>query len=244
MKKLSKNLEKKLQDGIHNVFLQHGYTKEEDGFCYYNAQLYSDAYVTTHYSMNNGFFYKMEAVSKKIYLIEEIWSDMKPIINIKDSKFAPSLSFSSFSPEAGIISQSFYDPIFNGIKCPVSDEGVEEYLAIIQPLIENYFLPTSKKFNDLREINKIAMANFQWQERVQGFLGTEGVEFRRLIISKLVDDPKFEELYEFEMSFEQDYIKIAKETPSVAYLANYPVVLKEIYNRLKKIKPLENPILT
>ena len=45
------------------------------------------------------------------------------------------------------------------------------------------------------------------------------------------------------MAGEAGWLALAEENPSMAFVANYPAVYREVPRRLASIPPLDNPVL-
>ncbi|MFN3446536.1 MAG: hypothetical protein ACK44D_12410, partial [Bacteroidia bacterium] len=109
-------------------------------------------------------------------------------------------------------------------------------------ILENYLFPAVEKYLDLREIDKFINAEIKYQDYVQGFLGTEGTEFKRMIIAKLTGNPIYSELVITYRGYYEWYQNKGKEKGS-EFWGNYPEVFEELFRRLENVNPLTNPVL-
>jgi hypothetical protein len=236
-------LEILLADALKNLMHEFGFDKEEDTILYkYRKQCY-DFFSSAALSVNGSHFYKQELIQKRILPVESVWEDLMDSVRVTNMKNRPTITLTLRYCFPDLVNQPYFDRTFNGIKGEATPEGVDRYISIFRPLLTQHLLPAVDKYNDVMEINKVALESMALTKPVQGFLGTQGSKFRRLIIAKLAGDERFEELYDLEMKSEAEYLKTAAEDQSLAYFKNYPTVFREIYKRLKNVPPLENPIL-
>lgn len=244
MPQLSRDhLQRQLTDALEKLMSEYGYKKEDDSIMYNHCAEFYDIFLSMGLAVNGANFYKKEAIGRRIIQVELLWEDLMELVQIKPLKNRPSISISMAHAFPDLVNQSYYDKVFNGIKCDASEDGIHQYVTIYRSILDNHLLPAARKYQDIREINRFAMQSFKPTKEIQGFLGTDGDAFRRLIIAKLAGDGRFEELYDHEMQGEGEYLEIAEKKKGFEFLKNYPVVFREIYKRLKNVSPLENPVL-
>lgn len=188
------------------------------------------------------FFYTMPSVSRYIKTVEDFWIDLANKINIQVNPYFQTLNFSPLIIKPEIIKEEDYDRVYYGYKAIANEEGVDNFMELAIDLMDNYLFPATQKYLDLREIDKFVNAEIKYGEYVQGFLGTTGTEFKRLIIAKLVGNPIYNNLVDFFRSSYDWHNEKGKEKGS-EYLGNYPEVFETLFERLKNVKPLANPIL-
>jgi hypothetical protein len=236
-------LEILLAEALKNMMREFGFDKEEDTILYKYRKQFYDFFSSSAVSVNDVHFYKQELIQKRILPVESVWEDLMESVRVVNMKNRPTITITTRYCFPDLVNQPYFDQNFNGIKGEATPEGVDLYISVFRSILIKHVLPAVEKYNDIREINKVAMESMTLTKPIQGFLGTQGSKFRRLIIAKLAGDGRFEELYDLEMQAEAEYLKTAEEDQSLAYFKNYPLVFREIYKRLQNIPPLENPIL-
>ncbi|HEU0052048.1 MAG TPA: hypothetical protein VFQ39_02680, partial [Longimicrobium sp.] len=187
-----------------------------------------------------GLAYKYDGVDRRIPMVEEIWEDLQPLFRIQSLRWRPTLN--PFPP-ALREAPGYDEPTYTYAVVPTV-EGIAAYGRRFAAMYRDHILPELERFRDLREVCDVVLRDFEVNLELQRLLGSEGASFRRLIIARLAGDARFEELYDYEMTAAAEkWVKAAAENPTMPYLANYPEVMREIYQRLKSIPPLANPVL-
>lgn len=227
---------------LFNCIISNFSFKEIDSILYKYYKNYYLIHNSFGLSENSGYFYKVEGIGIRINLVEDIWSDLKIGIGINDSLNRSSIDISLGHSFPQIINQSYYDNIFQGIKCPATKDGIKSYVQIIKDLFNQYLLISANYYTDIKNIDKEVNSQLQLTQNNVGFLGTEGAAIRRIIIAKLADNPALEEIVKFHnKSFKDNYHLI--EADRKTYWDNYINTFNHVYERLEKIKPLDNSVL-
>lgn len=207
------------------------------------ARQYRDTMPPSHMVINAGFVYKQQGIGRRIPMVEDVWEDLKPLLRIEQNPSRPTLNFGMEWCYPGIVDEPDWDPLFYGLLVIPTPEGIEDYGKRFAALCQEHLFPAVERYRDLRAVCHDALKEFRFQPTVRGFVGSDGASVRRLILARLAGDPRYEALYEYEMSKEGEWLKAPEEDPSLAHLANYPRVFREVYRRLEAIPPLKNPVL-
>ncbi|HEU0054138.1 MAG TPA: hypothetical protein VFQ39_13220 [Longimicrobium sp.] len=209
------------------------------GYIWRRGRQFVDYMPPAHTGVYHGLAYKQEFVNRHIPIVEAVWEDLQPLLRIQQLPWRTTLSP---NPPA-LREEPGYDELFQGHVAVPSVEGIAAYGRRFAARYRDHILPEMERFRDLREVCDVALREFLFNPELQRLLGSDGVSCRRLIIARLAGDARFEELYDYEMVVAERWAAAAAEPPVVPHLANKPKVIREIYQRLKSIPPLENPVL-
>lgn len=237
---LKDKLDDLVEKELHKLFMrEYGFGIKENFLLKENRTFYDfiDCYGL---SENSGFFYKHEGLSRRISIVEDLWSDLKPKINIRDRINIESVRITIFHAFPAIIEQPYYDKIFRGIKCEATDEGIYQYIGIIKEYFEKHIFPTANKYKDIREIDKLINSTNDFPK--SGLLSTDGGIMRRIIIARLANNSRLDEIVGFHNESFNQNIHLVEED-KIPYWTTYLEVFNTVYERIKKIEPLKNPIL-
>lgn len=117
-----------------------------------------------------------------------------------------------------------------------AEQGMVE--RICEKVKTDYYTLVLPKLDEYSNIHKLdAIAN--GEDRTFS-LGNSERYFRKLIIARLSGNPNYESIYE-EMT--GMYKKIILDEPTDGYYQNQLWVIEQLYEKLKNVQPLENPIL-
>jgi hypothetical protein len=197
----------------------------------------------TNINVYQQFFCTKPILQRYITSVEKYWIDMASQINIQPGRYFATISLQPVILKPGIVTESNYDRVYHGYRAVSDKAGIDVFVKIVAEIINNVLFPASKQYLDLREIDKFVNAEIKYRDHVQGFLGTEGTQFKRLIIAKLAGNPIYDDLVTHYRGHYDWYTNKAKE-PGSAYWGNYPNVFESLFDRLKKVEPLKNPVVS
>jgi hypothetical protein len=208
-----------------------------------NGRQYRDIMPPSHMVINAGFVYKQQVIGRRIPMIEDVWEDLKPLLRVQQDPSHFTLYFRMELCYPGIVDEPDWDPLFYGMLAIPTPDGLADYGKRFAAVYRDHLLPVMERCRDLRAVCDDSLKDFASQAGMQGFVTGDGAAVRRLILARLAGDERYEALYEYEMARETAWLGVPEEHPSMAHLANYPQVFREVYQRLKSIPPLENPVL-
>lgn len=235
----TRKIEALLNEGFRKVLIDKGFVQETESPFYFRREDLNRVDFITYPGIKtyHQYFFTLPKFSRYINSVEKYWIDLAPKINIQVVPHFATIALFPQMVKPGIVNEPEFDKTYNGYKATADAEGIERFFEMATPLIDNYLLPAADRYLDLREIDQLVNAEVKYRGYVQGFLGTEGTEFKRLIIAKLTGNPIYDQLVELFSSSYNWYKEQAKESKS-EYWGNYPEVFEILFERLKDVQPL------
>lgn len=237
-------IEKLLNDGFKNMLRGSDFMQETETPHYFRMETANRLDFITYpgIKVSNQYFYSIPTLSRYIKPVENYWIDLAPKIGIQIVPHSVTLYFHPAFVNPGIQNEEDYNELYHGY-CGVADkEGVSNFFNLAEPLLSNHLFPVAKQYLDLKEIDKFVNTEVKFSPGVQGFLGTTGAVFRRLVIARLVGNPIYDEMVSTYRNGYDWYRNKGKE-PGLANWADYPEVYETLFDRLKDVEPLENTVL-
>ncbi len=198
---------------------------------------------STHiqYDYAYGLFFKSEYLEKRFDVVEDIWEDLQPSMEIHQLKNRGTIRLSMERCYPEVRFEPNYDKNRRGIGSEATLKGVKQYMEVVRVIIHDKMLPVLDKYSDLREIDKVVNFSLEFTQENSGFLGGDGSAFRRLIIAKLVGNPLYEDIYLYHKNLTENYIK-SLQGELDDFNKSRIGALHTVYERLKDVKPLENTV--
>jgi hypothetical protein len=181
-------------------------------------------------------------IHRRINSLEEIWQDYASLLNVNyDNKTdITTLRVSHLSAYPEIIKEQYYDG-YGTLEFKIEKDIIDNVIPkVLSFLIKDKIIPCLNKFNDLKHIDKIFNSSLDpSQELFDYTINHDGFIFKRMVVAKLVGNPRYEEICNHIKSRFPAVLETAKQ-PGKEYYANYPIVFDTVYERLKDVKPLDN----
>lgn len=182
------------------------------------------------------------SADKRIDPIEEIWDDyLSELMRVGESYVSTTLAF-----DANRIKDYEYDPVnlrermlnVDTYKSKQTEEGVSEMANQFLNNIKLYIVPTFDKFNNIQVLDAFVNGKPDYyHEVIHLFSAREALIYKKMIIAKLAGNK------DYELVCEAMKQRILKAEEGSARLVQYLLVYEEVYERLKTVEPLANPIL-
>jgi hypothetical protein len=226
-----------IKTNLHNWFYSIGYNKVSSEFIGFDRE--TEKYyekISVSVEINNDMLLgAIPSFSRKIKLINNFWEEYKAY-PLKTSGGIP------YTFSGDLIANFLFDeknrpkPIANWANWREAEPNMIE--KICEKVKEDYYgliLPKLDEYSNIYKLDVIANG----EDRTFSNTNTEQY-FIKLVVAKLAGNPKYEEIYQ-EMN--DMYKKIILDEPTDDYYKNNLWVIKKIYEKLKDVQPLENPIL-
>lgn len=200
-------------------------------------------YDSLDFSIRRDFILTYSAV-KRIDPIDEIIDDF--FLEIYPFEMTKRVQTSVLAFNAKRIKDYKFDPanIHQWVRCDdyyereATEEGVEQLAVDFFKAIEAYVIPTFDKYNNIQLLDACINETPEWYFEVIHLFTGNGLQYKKMIIAKLAGNKDYElvcEAMKRRILNTNSKGKISKET----FLSVY----EKIYERLKNVKPLANPIL-
>jgi hypothetical protein len=228
----------KIQSNIKDwlVSVGHNFEGKEFGDFVKETDKYIDTiFVSVEGTKSSGMILgNISTFSRKIKLIENFWEEYKKI-PLKISGGIPCTFSGNLMGDFLFDERGRPKSIANWANWREAEPDMVE--RICEKVKTDYYTLVLPKLDEYSNIHKLdAIAN--GEDRTFS-LGNE-VIFRRLIISKLAGNSKYEQSYEELLHrFKNGIIQY----PENEKYKNYLFVIEQLYEKLKNVQPLENPIL-
>ena len=204
---------------------------------------YVDIYRIDGAAVNGGQFYRSEGIDKKIVLVENIYEDLKEPFELNKSIFRPTIVISIGKIFTEYTELQNYDKIFKGVRNPCIPQGIKAYMEHVKNMFDNYLFPALENYNDLKEIDKIFNSSIEYPLDTLVSLLPPNCYFQRLIIARLVDNPLFNEIAEWEIKMYEKEIEEELQEHLILKRKKTLEAYKILYDRLKNMDPLKDTVL-
>lgn len=119
------------------------------------------------------------------------------------------------------------------------DNEIEKFKNTFIYEYENIICPFLKQTENIHWMDEVLNADpMDFDEPCKYFPDT-GLIFKKLIVAKLANNSKYEDMYKTYSNLYENFLKENNDEES----KNQYQVLQIVYDRLKDVKPLDNPIL-
>lgn len=192
-----------------------------------------------------GINFRLEySATKRIDPIEEIWDDyFSELISVGESYVNRTLAFN-----VNRVKDYEYDPEklrermlkADRYSSAQTEEGLSEMASQFLNNIKLYIVPTFDKFNNIQVLDAFVNEKHEYyHEVIHLFSAREGLIYKKMIIAKLADNKD----YELVCAAMRERLLILGASDGLLQQEKYLSVHEKIYNRLKTVEPLANPIL-
>jgi hypothetical protein len=228
---------KQIKSQLYDWIISIDFTKQGDIFYLFSKEMikYKDHIGISVEVHDNKLVSYIQIFTRRIELVEDFWQEYseKPL-NITGG--IPKTFGGSFPKDFLYNEKNQPKPIANWANWREDKGDIVE--RICEKVKSDYYTLVLPKLDEYSNIHKLdAIAN--GEDRTFS-LGNSERYFRKLIISRLAGNPKYEEIYE---GMTEMYKKIIVDEPTDEYYQNMLWVIEQLYEKLKNVQPLENPIL-
>lgn len=217
---------------------------ENDGNIFYERKF---DWGWDHCSLNRILFLETHLefginITRRYDMIENLWNDLRFQLNSLATSISnlslPTIIINHSNIYNELKQKSYYD---GSLRFEISEKGMEEILVAIN-FVMNKIFEKLDLFLDIRELDKYINTQFPFDEKLHSIIYWEGLMEKRITIAKYANNSNYEVLCNF-MRDSFDWYNENGKIEGQEYFLNYPIVFEKVYERLKNIKPLENPIL-
>lgn len=124
-------------------------------------------------------------------------------------------------------------------KSDATEEGIHQLVSELMESIKRYIIPTFNKYNDIRVLDAFINEKPAYYFEVIHLLTGNGLAYKKMIIAKLAGNKDYELVCEAMKQFIMNAEGKQTRMPVEAYYTIY----ERIYERLKTVEPLADPIL-
>lgn len=124
-------------------------------------------------------------------------------------------------------------------KSDATEEGIIQLINEFLEIIKLYIIPTFDKYNDIRVLDAFINEKPEYYFDVIHLLTGNGLVYKKMIIAKLAGNKEYELVCEAMKQFIMNAEGKQTRLPVEAYYAFY----ERIYERLKTVEPLADPVL-
>ena len=189
----------------------------------------------------NAKFRLTDVAIKRLNAVEEIWDDY--FLEITPLGVGEGYVNTTMAFNAGRIKSYKYDPTIKNqlyrtsyrYEVDATSEGVHE---LAKQFLENmllYVIPAFDKYDNIKALDSFVNEKPEYYLEVMHLLPGNGLEYRKMIIAKLAENPQYELVCEAmkQRILTREYVK------GIAPKENYLSVFERIYERLKNTPSLE-----
>ncbi|OQP57473.1 hypothetical protein [Niastella populi] len=193
----------------------------------------------------NGQFRLWYSASKRIEPVEGVWDDY--FLDIFPLGVGEEYVTRTIYFNASILREYQYDPM-NMIKwrrmndyhfADPTEEGIHELVGKFLETIKSYIIPTFDKYNNIQLLDAFINERPEYFFEVMHLFPDRGFEYKKMIIAKLAGNKDYELVCEAVRKDITTTEYVQGDLPMEKYLSLY----EKIYERLKTVAPLANPIL-
>jgi len=213
--------------------------KEKEPVLNYNADLGPD--VKADLSINikgwEGDYSFQTIYTITFNQVEKYWVKYKADLNEADQPRHPTLAFiiSDIDPQQ----DTGYHDMFGKSRYKAStDKDVQEFAGLFKKQYNELVEPLIKQAADIRWMNEKLNSNPMDFKQVAPF-HKQHLILRKLIIAKLAGDKKYEDIYTQFRDLCARHIAATNDELSKKIL----MVIDKVHEDLKKVEPLQNPVL-
>ena len=120
-----------------------------------------------------------------------------------------------------------------------SEDGVAELSRQFVNALQQYVIPAFDKYNDIRNLDAFVNENPEYYFEVIHLMTGEGFPYKKMIIAKLAGNKNYEAVCNAMWQRLSNIETVQCDVPKEKYLSVY----EKIYERLKTVDPLSNPVL-
>lgn len=228
---------KKIEIQLSNWMTEIGFVNDKkDSFLFTKRQkLYIDHVGISIEKHGDCIVGYVQIYTRKIALIESYWEEYKEtplkitggISKTFGDDFPKNFLFSEHNRPKSIANWANWREAAPDMVEKICEKVKSDYYDLV--------LPKLMEYSNIHKLDTIANG----EDRTFS-LGNSERYFRKLIIARLSGNPNYESIYE-EMT--GMYKKIILDEPTDGYYQNQLWVIEQLYEKLKNVQPLENPIL-
>lgn len=193
----------------------------------------------------NGRFRLTYGASKRIDPVEKIWDDY--FLDITPLGVGKTYVNRTIYFNARILNDYQYDPanrikwrkMEDNLDVNPTEDGVKELVAKFLDTINLYLIPTFDKYNNIQLLDAFINARPDYFFEVMHLFPDRGFKYKKMIIAKLAGNKD----YEFVCEAVRQHIITTEYVQGDLPMEKYYSVYNKIYERLKSVQPLANPIL-
>ena len=241
------NLELRLDESLNKLLIANGFSKKQQGgyFALFagNIVTISRSQIRTLGVFNNRFEYTIGG-NCSILEIENIWKDLRPLVNPKlDDKVMQSyiekqvpLTY-SIGYDKDIVKEKYSNCVQSSgwLSFEITDHGLVTFKEVLTYIVEELLIPSLKNQPSIAQLDKNVNSRIELDKLDSYSINKEGFIYRRIILAKLNNNELFEDICNYHRQGFDEYIDLSKRK-GYEYFKNIPVVFEKVYKRLKNLE--------
>lgn len=184
-------------------------------------------------------------VHRRINAIEEFWQEWSSLLNvgIDNPNEITTLYITEKNAYPEIVNEKYHDG-YGAFSFEISEEGLDKIESVIDFCFNQKIMAKLADLRNFKNIDRLINSDLDPPQNIGEIFNVDGgFMFRRMAVAKLTSNGIYEKICDLYKNRFSKITEIAM-VPGKEYFLNYPIVFEKVYERLKRIEPLSNTILS